>query len=390
MERVLLINANNNVALTIARGLGHAGVPVCGVGWDNGGVGLHSRYFTSRTRINDYMSLTEDTLKRIVSDTGARHIMGMDEEVLLHLNNFREELESSAKFLFPENSVLIRAFDKAITLQYAEKLGIDCPKTTQIKWAEDVEEIIGGVRFPVVLKYPTSNRANLPPHLRFAYRIIAGHPELKDVLEGCIHHGVFPLVQEYIRGNGIGVELCLYNGEVVAAFQHERIHELPLSGGASVYRKSVPLSNNLLRQSVALLRMMDWDGVAMVEYRKDPETGRIVLMEVNGRFWGSLPLAVKAGVNFPFVLYQTLGQGLNVRPISYRENVKVKQSGGHIRWLWQALIVRRRLPPEGFMTRRRVLWEFILSCDPRVGFDVEEWDDPIPGAHYWLKKFRRK
>jgi hypothetical protein len=200
---------------------------------------------------------------------------------------------------------------------------------------------------------------------------------------------VFPLVQEYVPGKGLGIELCMSGGQVACAFQHERIHELPVSGGPGVYRRSVPLDPALLEQAVALLRAMDWEGVAMVEFRRDSEHKRNVLMEVNGRFWGSLPLAVAAGANFPHVLYRTMGEGERVAPAPYRVGVAMKQSVPHLRWFWDAFVRRHRLPPDGFIPRGLVLWEFLLSYDPRVRFDIEQWDDLRPAVQYWRQTFRK-
>ena len=67
----------------------------------------------------------------------------------------------------------------------------------------------------------------------------------------------------------------------------------------SVYRESVAADPDLVRRSRALLDAFGWCGVAMVEYKLDERTGTPYLMEVNGRFWGSLQLAIDAGVDFP-------------------------------------------------------------------------------------------
>ena len=42
-----------------------------------------------------------------------------------------------------------------------------------------------------------------------------------------------------------------------------------------------------------------WHGVAMVEFKRDERDDTPRLMEINGRFWGSLQLAIDAGVDFP-------------------------------------------------------------------------------------------
>lgn len=96
-------------------------------------------------------------------------------------------------------------------------------------------------------------------------------------------------------GVGGGQEFLSREGRILTVFQHERVHEPP-GGGGSSYRRSVPLDGEMLRQSHSLLEQLRWTGVAMVEYKKDPVSGDFALMEINGRFWGSLSLAVAANL----------------------------------------------------------------------------------------------
>ena len=313
--------------------------------------------------------------------------MAMGEGVLIHLNTSKcPKIRSDARLLFPDNDVLLKAIDKSETLILADRLGIDCPRTELISSGAEIERIVGSYELPVVLKFRSWSGPSRPAELRFSAKIVYDKGTFRELLEKSAGFGVFPLVQEYVAGKGIGIELCMSGGQPVAIFQHERIHELPLSGGASVYRKSAPLDSELVAQSVALLQSMAWDGFAMVEYRRDPTRNRTVLMEVNGRFWGSLALALRAGVNFPLALYRTMGEGESLSPDAYRQNVRVKQLSGHLRWFWHAFVVRRDLPPEGYMSRMAVLGQFLASWWPAIGFDIEAWDDPKPGLLFWWSK----
>ncbi len=89
------------------------------------------------------------------------------------------------------------------------------------------------------------------------------------------------------------------------AFQHNRVREHVGSGG-STYRVSAPLHEGMLSVSKRLLKKLCWTGVVMVEYRWNQKDDSFVLIEINGRFWGSLALPVALGVDFPFALYRLL------------------------------------------------------------------------------------
>lgn len=63
----------------------------------------------------------------------------------------------------------------------------------------------------------------------------------------------------------------------------------------------------------------------MVEWKVDLRDGRPKLMEINPRFWGSLELAVRSGVNFPS-LYADADRGCimdETRHLSHRRAVQM-------------------------------------------------------------------
>ena len=109
------------------------------------------------------------------------------------------------------------------------------------------------------------------------------------------------VVQGFVPGFGVGVFFLRWNKEVKAHFMHRRIHELPHTGGASSFRESW-WHARIADDAKKKLDFIDWEGVAMVEYRWHPATDRFYLMEMNLRFWGSLHLALYSGVDFPKLL----------------------------------------------------------------------------------------
>jgi len=66
--------------------------------------------------------------------------------------------------------------------------------------------------------------------------------------------------------------------------------------------------SELVAHSRRILENLAWRGVAMVEWKQDPKTGEHRLLEINPRFWGSLDLAIRAGVDFP-TLYARAAAG---------------------------------------------------------------------------------
>jgi predicted ATP-grasp superfamily ATP-dependent carboligase len=130
------------------------------------------------------------------------------------------------------------------------------------------------------------------------------------------------LIQERIVGPGTGLFVLFEHGTLLTAFCHERLREKPPSGGVSVLCESVPVPTELTDDAVRLLGPLRWHGVAMLEYKRDLRTRDRFLIEVNGRFWGSLQLAVDAGVDFPYLGFQlALGRRPDV-PATFRTGVQ--------------------------------------------------------------------
>jgi predicted ATP-grasp superfamily ATP-dependent carboligase len=128
--------------------------------------------------------------------------------------------------------------------------------------------------------------------------------------------------------------------------------------------------------AIRLLRRLNWEGPAMVEYRYDRATGSAVLMEVNGRYWGSLPLSIAAGVEFPYYHWQIV-RGHTPVPRAYRIGTRMRWTAGEIfriRGMWNALR-RGELARAEFL---RALGALLKDLLPGVHDAVWSFRDPLP------------
>jgi len=200
------------------------------------------------------------------------------------------------------------------------------------------------------------------------------------------------LVQQRVVGPGVGIFLLLWDGELIATFAHKRIREKPPAGGVSVYRESIAADPSLVARSRALLEAFAWRGVAMIEYKLDATTGTPYLMEVNGRFWGSLQLAIDSGVDFPTLLVKA-AMGEQPAPVSdYRLGLRS-------RWWWgdvDHLLARLRrtdselsLPP-GQPGRMGMLRDFFTLWRAGDRNEVLRLGDPAPFIHETLEWLHRR
>ena len=105
------------------------------------------------------------------------------------------------------------------------------------------------------------------------------------------------LIQEFIEGAGFGFFALMDHGAPARVFMHQRIREYPPSGGRSTAARA-HYSPRLKELGLRLLSALKWYGVAMVAFKYSESRADFVLMEFNGKFWGSLELGLSAGVNF--------------------------------------------------------------------------------------------
>jgi hypothetical protein len=186
------------------------------------------------------------------------------------------------------------------------------------------------------------------------------------------------LIQERIVGPGMGVFVLCDRGRVVATFAHTRLRERPPSGGVSVLCESAPFDPEMRDQAIRLLEPLGWHGVAMLEYKQQLLTGRPVLMEVNGRFWGSLQLAVDAGLDFPFLASQlALGRPLKL-PVPYAVGVKSRWALGDLDHLLARLRKGRADLPEDAPSTWGAVVDFLRAAAPGVRGEILRRDDPGP------------
>ena len=189
------------------------------------------------------------------------------------------------------------------------------------------------------------------------------------------------LIQERVVGSGIGVFVLCDRGRLLTAFAHRRLREKPPSGGVSVLCESVAVDSNLCRQAMQLLGPLGWHGVAMIEFKEDRRTGTPVLIEVNGRFWGSLQLATDAGVDFPFLSGQlALGERPDVPPI-YKVGLRSRWLLGDLDHLLIRLRQSDRDLPDTAPSKPRTLIDFLKCAGANLRYDVWRRDDPRPAFH---------
>jgi protein-tyrosine-phosphatase len=380
-HRVLVLDADFVSCLPIVRSLGRRGI-VCDIASPHSApIARYSRYANKHWQYPDPLTQGAafvDYLAEHLSKVSYSLVIPVTERTLVPLARSPKMAPFADLLAIAPRNSLNKVLDKAETMALARQCDVPTPFSYPIARAEELSEFVGELEYPVVLKpaHSISGGDDRRP-LNVAYAHDDG--ELFKLAQSMLDHGPF-LLQRYARGVGAGIELLANHGEIVYAFQHERLHELPLTGGGSCYRKSVAVNPVLLAASRRLIKALDWHGVAMVEFKWNPATGEYWLMEINGRFWGSLPLACAAGADFPVKLFDLLVLNQLPTDSNYREHVYCRKLSADVYWYEQVL--RRSGDPKlvAYPSARQLLLDALFILHPtRHFFDVQQWRDPLPG-----------
>jgi predicted ATP-grasp superfamily ATP-dependent carboligase len=187
------------------------------------------------------------------------------------------------------------------------------------------------------------------------------------------------LAQEFVAGVGIGFSCLVIAGKVYLPFQWQRIREVDPRGSGSSARKSIPLDESLVSVSSRLIVEIGFEGMVMVEYKKTSD-GRLVLMEINGRPWGSIGLPIACGIDYPrhlidwYLLHSSPPQR-----ILYRENAICRRLVGelaHLSNLRAGKPVNWPLPYPNFW---RSFFAISLPWAPGMCYDDVWLSDLRPG-----------
>jgi predicted ATP-grasp superfamily ATP-dependent carboligase len=390
--RVLVLDGNQNQAVACVRSLSKKGHKVLvgntsgwsKAGWSRSCAG-HFVYPSPRDGTRLIACLAE--MARTETST---LILPMSDATTLMISANRDVLlQAGAQLVMPAHEDVLRASDKSYTTKLAESLGIAVPQSCVISSAAEAREHAEALPYPVVLKPRSSEEqgsggatqstgrpryARNPAEFQYAYNELS-------------QRSSSVLVQEFIQGGGTGYFALMCKGEMRGDFAHLRIRDVHPTGSGSAVRASVKPDPKLRDASLAILKGLNWHGVAMVEFRQRPN-GEFVFLEVNGRFWNSLPLACFAGADFPAGVAEIAEHG-DANPMApYKIGVRCRWLLGDFRHLIE---VWRGAPagyPGKFPGRLSTLAK-VLTPVPGTYHDNFMLSDPLPELGDWLSLAQR-
>jgi len=319
-SRVLIFGDDMRIFLSLARAFGRTNKLVHVVPGKLSEPALKSKYVYKIHPVTEYHVSSDQwraDVKEILEKYQFDLIVPCVEPDLIAMNECRD-LFKEQKLAIPSAECWNIFFDKKLTHEVCSELDIHVCDISQLSNVDTVSSVKEKFGLPLVIK-PQRSYWRDQLDVKEKVYIIENINELKSCLAEVDTDGRF-IIESYFTGVGVGVSVLANKGKILQAFQHRRLREG--RGGSSSYRISEKLDSQLLAACEKLMQKTDYTGVCMFEFRVNRDTGNWVLLETNARFWGSMPLPISLGVDFPNQLLAIYSNKETCPQIDYAVGVK--------------------------------------------------------------------
>lgn len=372
--KVLVLGSDTRSFLAIVRSLGRHGIAVHAAPANFRSPALRSRYIAAIHDLppwmadgSEWLAAIHDLLRREAYDL----VIPCDETALLPLQTERARLAPLARLAIPNDRAIAVLFDKLATRKLAAGTGVNVAPGRLLRPEDGAGALLHEFGAPLVVK----------PRHSYALELLGARGKAQVVHDAATLARLLPeldpagtLVEGFFPGQGLGVSVLASGGRILQAFEHHRVRE---RAGASFYRVSAPLTPALVQACQAMLAALSYTGLAMFEFRRN-EAGDWILLEVNARPWGSMPLPVALGIDFPYRWYRLLSAGDETPPVAYRTGIYGRNLVPDLYALKAEAEERPGIVARsGFLARHAA--EMLRVATGRERLDVLTRDDPWPG-----------
>lgn len=375
-KRILLLGSNERAALSVCRSLGRQGASV---------------EIATTEPVRQPAELSRYCRRRVFLGSPVADLAGVRTALAALVSKGRYDaifpitdiagelvyadhatLASYAAIIGPAPDAYLRAVDKAQALEIARQVGLHAPDGVLLRRGEDPAPAMALLADGPVYAKPVRSCLLADGFVNtFEVRKCATAAQLERKLAEDLPR-LPVLVQRPVGGHGVGLNLLADRGRLVAVSMNRRLHEPP-DGGGSSFRCNIPVSDEALALAGDIAARLAWSGLLMVELKDD--AGRLTIMEMNCRTWGSIETAIRAGVDFPaLAVAQALGAPLPDSVVRSDRPVRVRNLKNDLRWV----IEQRR----HWLSRHSPLIDW-LGALPRAALgreylDIEQGDDLLP------------
>ncbi len=342
---VLVLDARLRQSLATVRSLGSRGLRVAALGSSARLPAFSSRWCQQAfvcpadEGVEAYLPYLEQLLDRI----SVRVLIASSDATVALIHRHRERLEQRVRIALAREPALGIAINKERTLEVAKRLGLSVPHSVSVKGVSEVDTALSEIGLPAVVKPVESWVWNKQQKgLRLERKLVTTPEEARRAVEELTSFGRAVLFQQFIPG-----------------------------------RQSIAVPPDIGNQAERLVREIDLEGCSEIEFRRD-NAGNPYLMEINPRLWTSTELAVRSGVDFPYLLYQW-ASGQKIDEVkSYPAGGRLRYLTGDMKYMVKALAAARQQGRPEVTPPARAIFDFCVSFFIPTGHDYANWKDPRP------------
>jgi len=321
-NKILILDGQHKNTLAIIRHLGRTGLyEIHVVSYQKFSISFFSKYTQEKFVITDPKKNAEFYIRDLLQLLQNDHylvLIPVSYISFLLCSTYTESILKHTHISIAKEESIKTASSKIATYLLARQLEIPYPDFIEVDQIDEVKNI--GISYPCVIKAPYEIGKTVVEYAGNKTELIEKYTKMCKVYN---FTEKLPIVQKYIQGEGVGFFAFYQKGVCKSIFVHKRLREYPVTGGASTAAEGF-YNRQVIDNGKKILDHLQWEGVAMVEFKKDNSTGLYNIMEINAKFWGSLDLALFSGVNFPQMM---IDDALN-KDIPFSEDYK------RIRYQW--------------------------------------------------------
>lgn len=365
-----IVLSGHTMALGVVRALGAMGVPVVNLHYDERDVAHTSRHITHSIRV-PHPERSEQEFIGALGECARQYEGGVlfpvSDESVVAVARHRENLGRHFRVACPEWDVVRKFIDKKHTYTLAEESGVPAPRTITPSSLEEAEAYGRQIEYPCLVKPSQSHRF----YERFGKKMfsVSALDELLRVYGQASAAGLEVMLQEIIPGEDsqvVNYNAYFHRGEALAEFTAVHVRNAPPSWGSPRVAASADIPE-VIEPGRRILRALDFEGYACTEFKRDSRDGVYKLMEVNGRHNLSTMLAVRCGINFPWLHYRHLAYGDTPSTQGFETGIHwidITRDVGY------SIIHRRQ--------ERYSLKQYLEPYLRRHVFAIFDWGDPAP------------
>lgn len=380
-NKAVVLGANYYIGLSVIRCLGSHGVKVAAVDYSTKGTyGFRSRYCYENLVAPHYEKDPQGLLEFLIDYARkqdcppvlfpcADPYVGFVDENLHVLRDY---------YLLPpmQQGLYTRVMNKGSLHGLAREHGVAVPETVPVDEGDYISRVESELGYPCLVK-PEDSFAFMS---RFRQKLLKvyNREELVSAVEKARLANLEVVLQRIIPG----FDDCMHtfdaylnrDSRVTHWMTCQKQRQFPVNYGASVYaiQKQVP---ELYRIGAGFLEAIGFKGFAEIEFKKDAETGRFYLIEVNVRTTNLNSLICKTGLHMAYLAYCEL-TGQFEEP---GEPQTLSRDTGPAFWYAYEDMLSIR---DYLRSRQLSLWDIIASFFRSKAYAIFSFRDPLPALTF--------